>query len=338
MKVSGRVDHSRGDDDAPWCPDHRGNDSAAAVAMGSRCGCGQCSIESFFKIGCPKLREESSYPYVHTDGLTQGERLCLLEVLSSGSKAMYDALQSVKMEFQDWARDSMSIQQLKECLLALEGMDPECSSVRCRMLEDRREEIETSMSTLRLFCIVYDYCSWFNYYIMERIIADLAEKYGWIAEGFEDKLATFRAVMEEYCKRRVVECPTPSSSFNDPTSKFFRLRMTKDHQALTALDVQCLHFKLARILHIHVYALKLCHVGEGSIHLVPGTAGGGTTQFIYSVPQCLYRVMFPLCDEQVAALADVGVIELQSDVLHLAMSGEPPVLVVHVSSLLSRYV
>eukprot|EP00731_Ephydatia_muelleri_P023078 Em0015g661a len=307
--------------------DNQDHNSRAAVVVDNRCGCGQCSIEAFFKVGCVRLREENSFPYVNTDGLTQGEKLCLLEVLSSGSKDMYDALQNLKMEFQDWTRGGMSLQQLKDCLLSLEGTDPAYSGVRCGMLEDRREEIEGSVSALRLFCIVYDYCSWFNYYIMERIVSDLAEKYGWPGDEFEDKLATFRAVMEDYCRRRVVECPSPSSSFNDPSSMFFRLRMSRDHQSLSALSVRDLHFRFARILRVHVHALKLCHVGDGSVHLAP--SGGpceGTTQFIYSVPRCLYRVVFPLCEEQRLAMCEVGVVELQSDASHLVALGDPPVL------------
>lgn len=301
--------------------------------MGNRCGCGQCSIEAFFKVGCVKLREESSFPYVNTDDLTQGERLCLLDLLNTGSKEMYDALQNLKMDFQDWARDGMSLQQLKNCLLSLEGMDPAYSGVRCGMLEDRREEIEGSVSTLRLFCVVYDYCSWFNYYIMERIVSDLADKYGWPGDEFEDRLATFRAVMEDYCRRRVVECPSVSSSFNDPSCRFFRLRMRRDHASLSALNVRDLHFTFARILRLHVYALKLCHVGNGSVHLT----SEGITQFIYSVPLCLYEAMFPLCEEQWLAMRGVDVVELQLDDVSLQLvdlgdlSVQSPVLTVRLS-------
>ena len=313
-------------------PDYRDHDTGAAAAMGSRCGCGQCSIESFFKVGCVKLREEASFPYVNTEGLTQGERMCLLELLSSGSKVMYDALQSVKMEFQDWVKDGMSLEQLKGCMLSLEGMDPAYTDVRCGMFEDRREEIETSVSALRLFCMVYDYSSWFNYYIMERMVADLVDRYGWPADEFEDKLSTFKAVMEDYCCRKAVECPSPSSSFNDPSTRFFRLRLNLNHLSLTVLNVRDLHFKFARLLHVQVYAMKLCHVGDGSLHLTSDASGEeGTTQFIYSVPQCLYRLVFPLCDQQVVALSEMGVVELASDALHLSALGESPVLVVRVS-------
>lgn len=290
----------------------------------SRCGCGQCSIEGFFKVGYARLREESSYPFVNKEDLTQCERLCLVEQLSSGSKEMYEALQNAKMEFQDWAKDSMSLQQLKDCLLSLQGMDSTYSGVPCMMFEDSMEEIEGSVSVCRVLYVIHDYCSWFNHYILEHVVSNAAERFGGLAEEFEDKLATFKAVMENYCRRKIIECPSLAPSFIDPSGRFFRLRLNLDHLSLRVSDVQKLHLKFAQILTVQVYALKLCYVGDGSACLSPCKS---ITQFIYSVPQCIYKLMFPLSEEQLVALAEVGVVELQSDTFCLAAPDDLPVLV-----------
>ena len=153
--------------------------------------------------------------------------------------------------------------------------------------------------------ILSDYYTWFNCDVL-KIVLQTAKML--TQKDPKDILSILQSYVEElhkFCKRNIFECPpfSPMSSIKGTT--YFSLKVEKyqvlDQKTFTAEEIQA---TLMTSLNIEQYALKLCTVAEGCVELV------------YSVPLCIYSVLFPLNEEQWKLLITLGVTELMTKDYH----------------------
>ena len=141
--------------------------------------------------------------------------------------------------------------------------------------------------------VVNDYCSFFNYRIIEHIIDKLG------TEQDKDNLSKYKEDFNEYAsKRHVFECPSEVGTItsNDVTM-FVTLDKTHDNSTVCALDLFV--SELREILKVPPgTGLKLCRIEPGSLKLT------------FQLPFFVVHDIFPLSNAQETALSNQGVSNL----------------------------
>jgi hypothetical protein len=154
------------------------------------------------------------------------------------------------------------------------------------------ERIEEAMG------IIGDYCSFFNFRIVELIINKLGTT--------KDKanLTKYKKDFSDYARRHVYECPSELGATTDGNAELFMtLDETYDNYTVSSLDLFVR--KLAEILKLSSdAALKLCRIELGSLKLT------------FQIPVFVQEDIFPLSIDQKRALAGLGVVHLSCGDYH----------------------
>ena len=141
--------------------------------------------------------------------------------------------------------------------------------------------------------VVNDYCSFFNYHIVEHII----NKFG--TEQDKENLSKYKRAFNEYASNRhVFKCPTEVGKLTKhDVTMFITLDKSHDNSTVCALDLFV--SKLREILKIPPgTGLKLCRVTPGSLKLT------------LQLPVFVIQDIFPLSTEQETELSKNGVSNL----------------------------
>ena len=155
------------------------------------------------------------------------------------------------------------------------------------------ERIEEAMG------IVGDYCSFFNFRIMEMIIDKLGTQ--------EDKanLTKYKQKFSDYARRHVYECPSELGAMSDGNAELF-MTLDETYDNYTISSLQLFVRKLAEILKLSSdAALKLCKIELGSLKLT------------FQIPDFVKEEVFPLSVDQKRALSGLGVVHLSCGDYHL---------------------
>jgi hypothetical protein len=142
--------------------------------------------------------------------------------------------------------------------------------------------------------VIGNYCSFFNYCMIEHIIKRLGTR--------QDKknLEKYKKEFSEYAERHVFECPSEVGTMSEGLAKMVvtvTLDETYDSYTLKYLDLFVSN--LRKILNISSSAVfKLCHVAPGSLKLT------------FQLHRSMIDNIFPLTREQEAELAKLGVANL----------------------------
>ena len=186
----------------------------------------------------------------------------------------------------------ISVRQLArqlECLGQLKPTFEDSSEpvFRCQLPGLRRSEsVDDAMS------VVNNYCSFFNYRMLEHIINKLG------SEKDKLNLARYKEDFTKYGERHVFECPSEVGKMSEEghANMFVTLDETFDNCNVSHL--WSFVSNLQKILNISNITLRLCRIGPGSLKL------------ILQLPHFVQQAIFPLSSEQEAALAGLGVVQL----------------------------
>ena len=266
------------------------------------CGCGKCDFKGLITNGCPHpLRQQ--FMYLDTGTLTKNEKDILLLKLKADADDIDEKHCNVVLQFRTWMKDNVSIEDYRDILSNIPGT----MKKDVPMLKDRRKEIKAADHSDCL-AILSDYYTWFNCSVLKKVVQ--------YAKTFTHKdpvelLSALQSYTEEvhnYCKRNIFECPPLSCMASTKGTTYFVLKLEK-HQVLhektfTAEEIRLFEATLMASLNIPEYLLKLCTVAEGCVELV------------YSVPLCIYSVLFPLNEEQWKHLIALGVTEIKTKDRH----------------------
>ena len=142
--------------------------------------------------------------------------------------------------------------------------------------------------------VVKDYCSFFNYHMLEHIINGFGTQ--------EDKLnlAIYKEDFNKYAECCVItQCPTEVGKMSEEgyANLLVTLDDSFDNCAVSHLNVFI--GNLRKILNIPSnVVLRLCRINLGSIKL------------IFQLPHFVQQAIFPLSSEQEAELSSLGVVQL----------------------------
>ena len=155
------------------------------------------------------------------------------------------------------------------------------------------KELQTADTVPKVFLVLADYFSFFNYHVIEHIITVLG------TGEDNDNLQMYKAQFDQYAKRRIYECLPQFGSVSETDHADVFVKVDSQYENYTVTEVERFRCQLSELLHISPQGvLRLCRVEKGCFQLT------------FQVPSFVQQEIFPLSQEQEKALAEKGVIRL----------------------------
>ena len=183
-------------------------------------------------------------------------------------------------------------------LLSLDAFDPVLNKAKIPpthtpVFRECQKELQATKSINAVFFTVKDYFSFFNYKIIEHIIAVFG------TNDDQEEVQKYKETLERYCKRRVFECP-PHIYGSRSESGQACLVVKKDDvlEYFSMNELKVFHYKLCRILQVTEHTLQLLSVEEGCLQLT------------FQIPSFVQHLIFPLSEDQQKSLKVEGVLML----------------------------
>ena len=259
------------------------------------CGCGKCTFFSFIERGCPMpIPSASSFPYLNLSGLTHEQQQELRGRLRFES-------QEIMMQFQKLVSATMisltqqqiPLTDLVSHIMTLGAFDQVYDGPQVPAFHHRYKELQAADTVSKIFLILKDYFSFFNYHIIEHIITTCGTK--------KDKrnLRRYSKKFDQYAKRRIFECHPQFGSESEMDHANVFVKMDFKYENYTVIEVERVRYQLSKIIHISSDGvLRLCRVEKGCFNLT------------FQVPSFVHQKLFPLSKKQERALAEKKVIRL----------------------------
>ena len=248
------------------------------------CGCGGCTISSIVK-GCPQPNTEEEVPIFKvssTHPLTT--KLCY-------SEAKQWELEEKTREIQE-----MFVECIRSTAHLLQEKDVKISEVEEFLLpalaaSHSLYELAKCGNHNRLlsFLIEKRLLSWFNYKLLDDLVAKFLQGVF--------SLESYKNAFKEYASGRVEEYEGVEFGLPvQPGDKVLILKIDSEYRNIKVLwDISRLQSSISQILGQR-YTL---------LHLVTFDCSILTLEFL--IPHCLYNELFPLSQQQLAELSQVGV-------------------------------
>ena len=259
------------------------------------CGCGKCTFFSFIESGCPMpIPSASSFPYLDLSGLTHEQQQELRGRLRFES-------QEIMMQFQKLVSATMNsitqqqipLTDLVSHIMTLGAFDQVYDGPQVPAFHHRYTELQTADRVSKIFLILKNYFSFFNYHIIEHIITMCGTRED------KDNLLGYKKEFDQYAKRRIFECHPcfgPESE-TDHTDVF--VKVDSQYENFAVIEVERFRCHLSKILRVSSQGvLRVCRVEKGCF------------QLMFQVPSFVQQRIFPLSREQERALVEERVIRL----------------------------
>ena len=154
-------------------------------------------------------------------------------------------------------------------------------------------DLKTADTVSKVFLVLADYFSFFNYHILEHIIKVHGTKED------KDNLLRYKNKFDRYAKRRIFECHPQFGSESEMDHANVFVKVDFQYENYTVIEVERFRYQLSKIIHISSDSvLRLCRVEKGCFKLT------------FQVPSFVQQKLFPLSKEQERALAEERVIRL----------------------------
>lgn len=280
-----------------FCPNNDQFTGEDHAKLPFSCGCGECPALDFFtdSHSCPNpLPTVSKFPYLDTSGLTEEEHEDLEIQLNDDFLGINHKYAAFTASLRKSLKDrNISPMELADSLMDLRGHQPLSESPGGKgvgLLENRYSEIKDAESITRVFEILSDYCSFFNYDIIAFITTSLG------SDVDKQNLTLYEAALETYSKHHVFECP--SYSKRSPKLPDLVLKVdpkVTESNAFTVASLRRFKSKIARVLKVTKHSLKLCSIKEGCLEIT------------FQIPPHIKEAILSLSYDQKEALHHLGV-------------------------------
>ena len=141
--------------------------------------------------------------------------------------------------------------------------------------------------------VVKDYCSFFDYHMLEHIINEFGTKQD------KENMASYKEDFNRYAACCITECPTQVGKMSEDGCANLFVTLDDSFDNCSASHLNVFIGNLRKILNIPSnVALRLCRINLGSIKL------------IFQISRSVQQAIFPLSSEQEAELFSLGVVQL----------------------------
>ena len=267
------------------------------------CGCGKCTFFSFIESGCPTpTPSASSFPYLNLSGLTQWQQQELRGRLRYESQEIMIKFQKLVLAtIKSLQEQCVSLDNLVSHVMALGAFDPVFKEPQVPVFHHCFNELKAADTIPKVFLVLNNYFSFFNYHILEHIIEELG------AEEDKSRLQTYKEHFNQYAKRKIFECPSEIGPVSDTDHADIFVKLDSQCEIYTIAEIEVFCHKLSEIVHISSQGiLRLCRVDKGCFELT------------FQVPSFVQQEVFPLSRGQEMVLEDEGVIQLKCGQYHFS--------------------
>ena len=259
------------------------------------CGCGKCTFFSFIQKGCPTpVPSTSSFPYLNLSGLTHEQQQELKGRLRFESREIMMRFQElVSATIKSLIRRNVPLDELVSHVMTLGAFDPVFKETQVPLFQYCFQRLESADTIPKIFLVLKDYFSFFNFDIIEHIITVLGTE--------EDKanLQNYKNRFDQYAKRRIYECGPHFGPVSDTDHADLFVKVDSRYDNYTVEEIKGFCNKLSDVLQVSSQGvLRLCRVEKGCFQLT------------FQVPFFVQQKVFPLSGEQKTTLEAEGVIKL----------------------------
>ena len=231
-------------------------------------------------------------------------RLNLEELSKEEKRRLYQKLyaesEDISYKFQELFSSTTDSLRLREVSVKELGRQLECLGHLKPTFEDSGEpvfrknlrELKKMDSVDNAMSVINNYCSFFNYRMLEHIINKLG------AEQDKANLARYKEDFARYGERHVFECPAVVGQMSEEGQANMFVTLDDSFDNCNVNHLSAFVSNLAQVLNIADMTLELCRIGPGSLKL------------IFQLPLSVQRSIFPLSSDQEVALAGLGVTHL----------------------------
>ena len=259
------------------------------------CGCGKCTFFNFIERGCPTpIPSASSFPYLDVSGLTHEQQQELRGRLRSESRKIMIRFQElVSSTIKSFKNRCVPLDELVSHVMTLGAFDPVFKKPQVPVFQYCFQELKAADTIPKVFLVLSNYFSFFNYQLLEHIINGLGTK--------KDKaeLQRYKKEFDQYAKRRIFECLPECGPVSDADHADIFVKVDSHYENYTVAEVEEFRHKLSEILRVSSEgSLRLCRIEKGCFRLM------------FQVPSFVQQEIFPLSREQKKDLGAMGVIRL----------------------------
>lgn len=246
-----------------------------------------------YSLDLPQPKPKLTFPSLDLKKMSKEEKEKLHERLYAESMDITFKFQELfSSTILSLKEHSISPQDLYSHLVCLGSVKPTYEDPKLPVLRHYFPDLRRAQRIEEAMGIIGDYCSFFNFRIVELIIDNLGTT--------KDKanLTNYKKEFSEYARRHVFECPSELGSMSDGNAELF-MTLDETYDNYTVSSLQLFVRKLAEILKLSSdAALKLCRIELGSLKLT------------FQIPIFVRDDIFPLSVGQKRALTGLGVVQL----------------------------
>ena len=158
-------------------------------------------------------------------------------------------------------RQCVSLDELVSHVMAFGAFDPVFKKPQVPVFHHYFEELKAADTILKLFLVLKDYFSFFNYQLIEHII----KAFG--TEEDKAKLQRYKEDFNQYAKRRMFECPPEFGSVSTADHADVFVIVDSQYDNYTVAEIEGFRHKLSEILRVSSQgSLRLCRVEKCGYH------------------------------------------------------------------------
>ena len=188
---------------------------------------------------------------------------------------------------------NVSLDKLVSHVMTLGAFKPVVKEPQVPLFQYCFAELKSADTIPKIFLVLKDYFSFFNYHIIEYIIKALGT-----AED-KTKLQKYKEDFNQYAKRRIFECQQDFGPISDADHADLFIKVDAQFENYTVAEIEVFRHKLSELLRVSSQGvLRLCRVEEGCFQLT------------FQVPSFVQQEIFPLSRKQERAVTAMGVIKL----------------------------
>ena len=190
-------------------------------------------------------------------------------------------------------RQNVSQDELLIHVMALGAFKPVFKESQVPAFHHCFNELKAADTIPKVFLVLKDYFSFFNYHIIEHIIKELG------TEDDNAKLQKYIKDFDQYAKRRVFKCLPEFGPVTDADHADVFVKLDSQYEDYTVAEIKRFCHKLSETLRVSSQGiLRLCRIDKGCFQLK------------FQVPSFVQHKIFPLSGEQEKAVSDMGVIRI----------------------------
>ena len=237
-----------------------------------------------------------TFPCLDLMNLSKEEKQCLHQRLYTESIDMTRKFQNLfSATTESLKRQKVSVKTLVCHLVGLGPALPTYEDLELPPFRRQLPELRKAKTVDDAMLVIGDYCSFFNYHMIEHIINKLGTRQD------KENLAKYKEEFAIYAERHVFECPSEVGSVSDDLVNMF-VTLDQTFESCTVRNLELFVDDIRKILNISTGAIfKLCHVAPGSLKLM------------FQLSPSILPDVFPLSDEQKSSLASLDITELSCE-------------------------